>query len=260
LTISPRTARPADATASAVGYFDLHCHLLPGVDDGCEDVAEALECIRMLSAAGFRGAVCTPHACVRAFPDNVPKNIGRWVAELQREVREAGLNYTLWAGAELRLSENNLAWFEAHGVPTLGESRAVLCDWWGDEWPAFCDATIDHLLARGYQPILAHPERMGLEEGLLERVLLSLEQRGVWLQGNLNSLGGGEGRRARDIAWDLLGSGRYRLLASDTHDPGSVPPRLRGLATTEKDAADGTTAELLGRRTRAVLRWKEQGA
>jgi protein-tyrosine phosphatase len=247
-------------TSFAASYFDLHCHLIPGVDDGCEDIEESLECIRLLSAAGFRGAVCTPHACVSAFPDNVPRNIATWVAQLREEIREAGLNYTLLAGAELRLAPNNLAWFSSHGVPTLGDSRAVLVDWWGDDWPGFCDATLDHLLARGYQPILAHPERMGLESNLLATVLESVTNRGVWLQGNLNSLGGGEGKRARDLAWQILGQGGYQLLATDTHDPSSVSPRLRGLEITVREAPEGTVAELLGKRTRATIGQLEQAS
>lgn len=251
---------PADVTPTAQDYFDLHCHLLPGIDDGCEDIDESLECIRMLSSAGFRGAVCTPHACVSAFPDNVPRNIAKWVATLRTEIRDAGLDYNIYAGAELRLAANNLTWFSLHGVPTLGESRAVLCDWWGDDWPAFCDATLDHLLARGYQPILAHPERMGLSDGLLTSVLDSLERRGVWLQGNLNSLGGGEGKRARELAWDLLNSGRYHVLSTDTHDPSSVPPRLMGLSVTIEEAAQGTVAELLGKRTRATVAKAERAS
>lgn len=263
MNVSPSAALsevPASAVATTQNYFDLHCHLLPGIDDGCEDMEESLECIRLLSAAGFRGAVCTPHACVAAFPDNVPRNIARWVEELRAEILDAGLDYTIQAGAELRLAANNLTWFSLHGVPTLGESRSVLCDWWGDDWPAFCDATIDHLLARGYQPILAHPERMGLSDDLLTSVLESLERRGVWLQGNLNSLGGGEGKRARELAWDLLSSGRYHVLSTDTHDPSSVPPRLKGLSVTIEEAAEGTVAELLGKRTRATVAKSERAS
>lgn len=243
----------SETKSQSQNYFDLHCHLLPGVDDGCEDIEESLECIRLLSAAGFRGAVCTPHACVASFPDNVPRNIAKWVETLREEIRDAGLEYEICAGAELRLAPNNLSWFSLHGVPTLGNSRAVLVDWWGDDWPEFCDATLDHLLKRGYQPILAHPERMGLEEKELSTVLESVTRRGVVLQGNLNSLGGGEGKRARDLAWNLLGAGRYHVLATDTHDPSSVPPRLQGLAKAENEAAEGTLAELLAKRTRAVI-------
>lgn len=254
---SPALSQETPTTAN---YFDLHCHLLPGVDDGCEDIDESLECIRLLSAAGFRGAVCTPHACVGAFPDNVPRNIKVWVENLRKAVEEAGLSYDLHAGAELRLSPNNLTWFAQHGVPTLGKSRAVLVDWWGDDWPNFCDATIDHLLARGYQPILAHPERMGLETTLLATVLESVTNRGVWLQGNLNSLGGGEGKRARDLAWQILGQGGYQLLSTDTHDPGSVPPRLLGLEVTLRDAPEGVVAELLGKKTRAAIGHLEQAS
>jgi protein-tyrosine phosphatase len=259
LNLSQRPTLSKDS-AEAADYFDLHCHLLPGIDDGCEDIEESLECIRLLSNAGFRGAVCTPHACVSAFPDNTPRNIAAWLVELRDAVQEAGLNYELHSGAELRLAPNNLAWFSQHGVPTLGDSRAVLVDWWGDDWPAFCDATLDHLLARGYQPILAHPERMGLETDLLTTVLESATNRGVWLQGNLNSLGGGEGKRARDLAWRILGQGGYQLLSTDTHDPGSVPPRLRGLEITVREASTGIVADLLGRRTRAAIGRLEQAS
>jgi tyrosine-protein phosphatase YwqE len=129
----------------------------------------------------------------------------------------------------------------------------VLIDWWGRDWPACCDETIEWLFANNYQPVLAHPERMGLVEEELERVIDRLQARGVWLQGNLNSLGGGEGSQAQRRADRWLTDDRYHLLASDTHGPDSVAGRAIGLARVQEQWQDATILRLLADRPREVM-------
>jgi protein-tyrosine phosphatase len=237
------------------GMLDLHCHILPGIDDGCRNLNESLLVVQRWAAAGFSGAVCTPHVCTSFFPDNNPAKIAAWTAALQLEITAAGLNFPLWPGGEVRLAERTIDFFGEHGVPTSGPGRAVLIDWWGEDWPPCCDATIEWLQAHGYQPVLAHPERMGLDETELQAVIDDVQERGVWLQGNLNSLGGGEGPHAQRRADTWLAADRYYLLASDTHGPNSVDGRAAGLARIRAQHGEALVQKLLVDRPREVMRW-----
>jgi protein-tyrosine phosphatase len=237
----------------AAGRIDLHCHLLPGIDDGCQTVEQSLACVRGWIEQGFTGSACTPHVGPSWYPHNTPDNIHERLPELRRSLADARLDYQLWDGGEVRLSPETMEWFSYWGLPTLGPGRCVLMDWWGNEWPEFCTEACQFLLDNGYQPILAHPERMGLEQRELDAVLERLQKAGVWLQGNLNSLGGGEGPVAERRAMQLLREDRYFLLATDTHGPDSLAGRIRGLQVVEQQFGADRLATLLEHRPREVL-------
>lgn len=234
------------------GRIDTHSHILPGIDDGCPDLAASIECVRQFIAHGYAGTICTPHVIPGLYPRNKPIQIREWVAELQQELSRQGLDYQLWPGGEFVLEAGNWNSFERDGVPTLANSRAVLMDWWGPAWPEFADATIDRLLREGYQPILAHPERMKLPLLELERLVQSLSDRGVWLQGNLNSLSGGEGAQAQRLSQAWLQSGVYTLLASDAHHPERLNGRFDGLQVAIDLVGADRVTELVALRTRAL--------
>ena len=240
------------------GYIDLHSHLVPAVDDGCSCIDESLACVRELCKRGFTGTVCTPHACVDEYPDNVPATIARWVAELQQRITAAGITYQLWAGAEVRLTPGTVDWFQRHGVPTLGASNFVLVDYWGRAWPDYADAALEYLAARRYRPVLAHPERMGLPDDEFELVVSRLVETGVLLQGNLRCITGLDGRLEQRRMHALLGQGRYQLLATDVHGPVDLMERLAGM--TEVYALHGAAAlaQLLSTRPRSIVAAAEE--
>lgn len=248
------SAAEALAPLPPTGWLDLHCHLLPGIDDGCRSLAEALACVRQLQKHNFTGSVCTPHIWPRQFPDNVPVKIERFVARLNEHLQEQGFSYPLWAGGEVRMDEDTIAGFEEHGVPTLGPSRCVLIDFWGQTWPDCCDQVIDYLFQHSYQPILAHPERMNFREDELEELLPDLRARGVWLQGNLNSLSGGEGPLAQQRMRRWLQLSWYDMAATDTHAPGQhLAGRMRGIAQLQQEVGEQETERLLRQQPRRVL-------
>ncbi len=233
--------------------IDLHCHLVPGVDDGCQTVEQSLECVRRWRQAGFLGSVCTPHMGSHCFPENTPRRVAKWVQELQTQIDAAGLEFRLWAGGEVRLGMGLTDWLHASGVPTLGGGRWVLVDYFGRHWPSFCDQGIDYLLEQGYQVLLAHPERLGLPEKEWTSVMARLADRGVKFQGNLNCFGGGEGPIAQDRALRWLQEDRYYVLASDTHGPDSVSGRQLGLKTVLHQIGADRVHELLSTRPQAIL-------
>jgi protein-tyrosine phosphatase len=227
------------------GLVDIHSHLLHGIDDGCRTFDESLACVRTLMDYGFIGTVCTPHMAIRDFRENTPATIAEKVRVLQEQLRACGLEYQVWSGGELRIAEDTLVWLREFGVPALGPSRHVLIDYWGREWPAYADPIIDDLLQEGYRPILAHPERIDLEDQEWEAVLRRLQHRDVGLQGNLRCLAGREGPRVAERARRLLREDRYRVLATDVHGTPDLPDRLAGLSAVLEQVGAAKLRELL---------------
>jgi len=225
------------------GLINVHSHILPGIDDGCEDLQESLETVRAVSAAGFAGTICTPHIWPELFPDNLPENVARWTAELQRAIDDAGIKYRLWPGGELRLHPDIVPWFQRQGAPTLANSNRVLVDFWLSDWPEWIDRAFDWLLDHDYQPILAHPERIDCPQTLHEHVR-RLTQKGVWLQGNFRCMTGADGPLADRFVREFLRDDAYHIMALDTHGPYCLQDRLDGMHMVAEEFGPSTLRRL----------------
>jgi len=223
------------------------------MDDGCQTLEESVSCVRSLVEHGFIGTVCTPHMGMGTFPLNIPADVFGRVASLQERLLAAGIGYRLWSGGELRIGGHTLSWLRENGVPTLGASRVVLVDYWGSSWSDYADGVVNYLLEQEYQLVLAHPERMNFKDDVWDAVLRQLEGRGIWLQGNLRCLAGGEGPRIQERALRLLRDGRYRILTTDMHGPEDLPDRLIGLSVVEKVVGQRGLCELLGQNVQEIV-------
>lgn len=221
--------------------IDLHCHLIPGIDDGCVLPEHSIQSVEALIARGYGTSVLTPHIWPDMYPGNIPRHVDHWAGLLRKQLADHGLDYTLIVGGEVRLFEGAIGWFKRYGVPTLGDSKAVLVDSWDRDFPQHGFETIDWLIAEGYKPVLAHPER-GLMGEKLEQVISALTSRGVLFQGNFQPFTGRDMPGSEALAWRFLEEGLYAVLALDLHRPDSLESRLAGIDVVEarigKDALD----------------------
>jgi protein-tyrosine phosphatase len=250
----PDAARsPADADQLPPGRIDLHSHLIPGIDDGCQTLDESFDCVRQLCDAGYVATLCTPHIWTDMFPANGPANIRGWADDLQQTLRNAGFDYTIWPGGEMRLHENIIDWFQHNGVPTLAGTPYVLMDFWTPTWPDWLHPAVDWLKEQGYTPILAHPERTTDKHRLIQR-LRALNDRGVLFQGNCLPFTGAEGPEPKRIMQQLLSENRYDFIALDMHGPDTLPERLRGLEQLRKTLGDHELDYLTCEAPRVLLR------
>jgi protein-tyrosine phosphatase len=208
------------------GRIDIHSHLLPGVDDGCETVADSIRCARELVAVGYTHSFCTPHVWP-SFPQNNPEEIGRAVERLQVEFDAAGVGLKLMPGGELNMRAETMLTRADELVSYGMAGKFVLIDLWAERLPDFFEPSVTALQGLGATVILAHPERMRAvqEEPELADYFAEL---GVLLQGNLQCFGDPPHAATRQTAERFLAEARYFAVGSDLHNPQTLAVRLAG--------------------------------
>ncbi len=218
--------------------IDFHCHILPGIDDGCRDLDESLALAQVLVAAGFKEVHCTPH-CIHGVYDNTPSSVRAAVEQLQQQITREGIPLQLHAGMEYYLDE----YFphKLSDVQPLGETQLLLVEFPMQQAdPAQIKDHIFQIIRNGYTPVIAHPERYHYllpeekRSGVFKRLfgnsrqqsestspglLAELQQQGCLLQGNIGSLVGYYGHKVQENAERFQQAGFYRFWGSDAHHP-----------------------------------------
>lgn len=233
--------------------IDIHAHLLPGVDDGAGTMAESLAMIRRAQEQGFRGIVLTPHF----YPDNEMASSfaenKMHLERLKQAVREVGLEMFLFLGNEVFYSQETLAQLEKSCYTTLNNSRYLLVETIRHSLDCYSFTLfLNQLRARGYTPILAHPERYEFIQQD-PNILVSLIQDGNLAQLNLLSLIGHYGRTAQATAAILLTHNMVHFLASDAHAPKAYERFGAALDEARKLVGETRVAKLLEENPKRVL-------
>jgi protein-tyrosine phosphatase len=223
--------------------IDLHCHVLPGIDDGPETLEGSVALARTAAAAGMRTLVATPHVS-RRYP-NKAETIARLVAELNARLSAEGVALEVRPGAEIAMTR--LADVESAQLAPLSLG--------GGEWllmePPFTpvasnlDAILLDLQGQGHRILLAHPERCQAFHRN-PPMLGSLVRAGILTSITAGSLVGRFGDPVRRFALDLAREGMIHNVASDAHDLALRPP---GIAAELEKAGLGPLTDWL---TRAV--------
>ena len=213
-----------------MNYIDVHNHFLPGMDDGCKNIAESMLCVQAMVAQGYHRFFLTPHTGPTEISNIKPEQTCLAVERFSRHMKEAGVAAEFRPGGELRLSPEMCRWTDKNLVPTYGMNTTYcLADLWEPFWPAWGDAAVEWLQSRGFMVILAHPERMAcMQDNPL--FIENLANRGVLFQGNLGPLGGSEGELVRQLAQRYLKEDRYFMLGTDGHRPEHIATRLAGIS------------------------------
>lgn len=235
---------PPGGSLPLTEVIDLHCHLLPGLDDGPGSMREAVAMARALAGAGATAVACTPHMHPR-YPTR-PARVHDGVAELQSRLDEEGVPLRLYPAGEIslehlpRMSPADLA------MACLGDGPWLLVEMPFQGWPINLAETVRDLELRGHRVLLAHPERSEAVQRAPDR-LRDIVGRGALLQVTAASFLGDNGPVAQRTAVALLASGTAHIMASDAHSAG--PWRPPGVEEGLAEAARATGADP------GVLRW-----
>jgi protein-tyrosine phosphatase len=207
--------------------YDIHCHLLPEIDDGSPNLANSLEMARFAEVHGTTHMVVTPHIHPGRY-DNDKTIIEAAFLRFKQAIADDGLKLQLAMGAELRLSAEVLTLFAENKIPFLGEAdgiSTILLELPHDQVPPGSEKLVDWLNARQCRAMIAHPERNKEIMRKPDRLKPFLE-RGCLIQVTSGSLVGRFGKLAQNIAEKLLNDGKVDVLATDSHNLSHRTPDL----------------------------------
>ena len=204
--------------------IDLHCHLLPGVDDGPPTTEVSLEMAQVALKEGTHTVVATPHVNLKYGV--VPEEIDERVEALSEALAGEEVPLHVFSGAEVAF--NRCASFDDAQLQSLclGRSSYALIESPYSPAGTLIEDVLFDLQVRGFRPLLAHPERCPEFQNDVAR-LARLVDRGVACSVSAGSLGGQFGRTAKRFASRLLDAQLVHNLSSDGHDAVRRPPSLR---------------------------------
>ena len=204
--------------------IDLHCHLLPEIDDGAPDLATSLQMAKMAVADGIQMTACTPHIYPGLYENQGPA-ILQAIAQLRQALEDADIPLQLTHWADAHLAPDLLSGLRNRRVPSLNSSRYFLFEPPHHVAPPRLEETIFSLLSGGYVPVITHPERLTWVADhypLFKRLV----QMGAWIQLTSGSLTGRFGRSAHSWGERFVKDGLVHILATDAHSLRSRPPLL----------------------------------
>jgi protein-tyrosine phosphatase len=207
--------------------IDLHCHYLPGIDDGAQTLAESLDLARAAVEAGIHTAVMTPHVHPGRYENSAP-TIRKLCAAFQRVLEHQEIPLQIRAGGEVRISSDIIAMVEHDQVPFIGELagyRVMLLEFPHSHLLLGADKLIKWLLARHIRPLIAHPERNKDVMRNVEKIA-PFVQMGCLLQLTGASILGQFGKPAQRTAMTILERGWASVVATDAHNLRHRPPNL----------------------------------
>jgi protein-tyrosine phosphatase len=227
--------------------IDLHCHLLPGIDDGPDTVEEALDLCRHAVAAGITHSVVTPHVHPGRYVNDA-RNIAIAAQNFQQRLQQENIPLRIAFSGEVRISPEILPMVLAGHIPFHGEwegRKVMLLEFPHSHILPGSDKLIRWLLQRNILPLIAHPERNKDVMRDLSR-LHEFVHMGCLLQVTAGSLAGRFGEMAEERAREIVVAGWATVLASDAHNLKARPPELAdGLAVAESLIGVSEAAKLV---------------
>lgn len=207
------------------GFIDIHTHLLPGTDDGPQNMQEAMALIRMAWEDGTRKILLTPHYRDR-FRENTPEQLRSTFTALCEAAAAEFPDLQLFLGNEAHYETDLPDLLDAGRVLPLHRSRYVLLEFRCGAFSSRIMRAVSELIRYGYTPIIAHAERYDAfrkDRALADTVL----EMGALLQLNAGSVMGHHGFAIKHYCHSLLKQGKVHFIASDAHDPQHRPPLLQ---------------------------------
>jgi len=203
--------------------IDLHCHILPGLDDGARTMDEAISMARIAAADGIGTLVASAHITPGVY-DNSPDRIVSAAGAFEERLKEEGIPLRIIPGADVRMTPEML---DDDGLRLCinRDTPYLLFEFPHDLIPPGSDRLIEALRGRGLVPVITHPERNSAFQREPEKLGRFIKL-GCLVQITAMSLTGGFGSRAQTVAERFLKDGRAHLIATDAHDTVKRPPIL----------------------------------
>jgi protein-tyrosine phosphatase len=235
--------------------IDLHCHLLPGIDDGAKTLADSLEMARVAVGNGITYAVMTPHLHPGRY-ENTRSSTVQPVREFRAALRSEQIALEISVAAEVRLSPEILVLLEQDELPFLGDMdgyRILLLEFPHTHIPLGANNLAKRLLDNKIRPIIAHPERNKDVIRDLAKIEPFIEM-GCLLQLTASAVAGRFGAGPHRCARKLLELGVVTVLATDAHNLRGRQPELReGMEAAAEIVGEEAAYTLVDANPRAIV-------
>lgn len=206
------------------GFYDIHCHILPGVDDGSQDMEETKKMLQIEYDSGIRHIIATPHYRKNMF-EPLMDLVEQQYLQVQGMAKTIGDGIQVHLGCEFHVNMSIIETLQKNDRPTMAGSRYVLAEFSGASEVPFIKERIYCLISSGYIPILAHIERYPCIVKDMNLVS-ELVDMGAYMQVNAESVIGDDGRLAKKFCKNLIKEDLLHFIGTDAHGYKARSPKM----------------------------------
>ena len=199
--------------------IDIHAHILPGLDDGAQDIYDTLEMANLALESGITEIVATPHCNIPGvFRNYYNENYVEVFSATEQVLKEEGVPVKLYPGMEVFMTPEVPSLLKEGKIQTLNGGHYILVEFMFDEEPDFAADMLEELAELGVHPIIAHPERYEFVQDN-PQIVYEWRKKKYLTQLNKSSLMGSFGKGAYKTAHKLMAHNLVSVIASDAHGP-----------------------------------------
>jgi protein-tyrosine phosphatase len=196
--------------------IDIHCHILPGVDDGAQSLSDSLTMARKAVEQGIHKIVATPHHLTSSYVNPKPSIIDR-VKELNEALREEKIDLEVLPGQEVRIHGEMVEGYEAGDILPVNHTPYILVEFPSNHVPRYTEKLFYDLQVNGLIPVIVHPER---NQEIIEHpeLLYQLVKKGAMTQITAGSVCGDFGKKIKNFSLQLVEANLTHFIATDAHN------------------------------------------
>lgn len=165
---------------------DVHCHIMPGIDDGSRDITETLEMLKIAQSEGITHMIATPHF-KSGHRNASPQKVKELIQSVGKEAAAQGTDIKLYQGNEILFHDEMCEELDNGRISRINGTDYVLVEFMPSDPYQYIRNSLDEIMSEGYQPVIAHVERYGCMVDDIENVR-RLSRMGVEIQVNALSL------------------------------------------------------------------------
>lgn len=199
--------------------IDIHCHILPGLDDGSQSNAHSLAMAEAAVNEGIHTIIATPHHLDGKY-NNERRQIEQAVKELNELLEEQNIDLTILPGQETRINGDMVEKLEKREIVPLNDSKYVFVEFPSNHVPHYASQLFFDMQVAGYTPVIVHPERNSAITQDPDK-LYRLVKNGVLTQVTASSIVGNFGKKIQKFSMDLFEHNLTHFIASDAHNTSS---------------------------------------
>ena len=205
--------------------IDIHCHILPNVDDGSESLEESIAMAKIAESEGITRIVNTSH-CHFDFKYKKGNELKLELEKFNQALKEENINIEVLLGNELYYTSDLIERFDELDFFSMNNSKYILMEFSPINFPKNIEDVIYEIKIRGYIPIIAHAERYKqVQEDV--NIVLDCIKEGALIQVNASSILGKNGEKAEDTSKKLLDNNMVHFVATDAHSSNRRRPLIK---------------------------------